>query len=88
MHPPLVNALKPIGEFNSTRIVVNKGHVEHWLNGQKTAEYQLWTPEWKALLNSGKWKDFPDYGLAKRGHLALQDHGKMTWFKNIKIRVL
>jgi Domain of Unknown Function (DUF1080) len=88
MHPPLVNALKPIGEFNSTRIVVNKGHVEHWLNGQKTAEYQLWTPEWKALLKSGKWKDFPDYGLAKRGHLALQDHGKMTWFKNIKIRAL
>jgi hypothetical protein len=88
MHPPKVAAYKPVGEFNFTRLVVNKGHVEHWLNGQKTAEYQLWTPEWENLTKTGKWKDFPAYGRAKRGRIGLQDHGKVTWFKNIKIRPL
>jgi Domain of Unknown Function (DUF1080) len=88
MHPPKVAAYKPVGEFNFTRLVVNKGRVEHWLNGQKTAEYQLWTPEWETLAKTGKWKDFPAYGRAKRGRIGLQDHGKVTWFKNIKIRPL
>lgn len=88
MHPPKVAAYKPVGEFNFTRLVVNKGRVEHWLNGQKTAEYELWTPEWDHLTKTGKWKDFPAYGRAKRGRIGLQDHGKVTWFKNIKIRPL
>ena len=88
MHPPMKNALRPVGQYNLTRLIVQKGHVEHWLNGEKIVEYQLWSPEWENLVKAGKWKDYPMYGRAKRGHLALQDHGKQTWFKNIKIRAL
>ena len=51
MHPPLARAAKPVGEWNHTRIVVDRGHVEHWLNGAKTADYQLWTPEWEGSLS-------------------------------------
>lgn len=36
----------------------------------------------------GKWKDFPDYGLAKKGKIALQDHGNKAYFKNIMVREL
>jgi hypothetical protein len=79
---------KPVGEWNHTRIVVNKGHVEHWLNGTKVVDYQLWTDEWKQKKATGKWKDTPGYGLSKKGHIALQDHGSEAWFKNIKIREL
>jgi len=80
--------LMPVGEFNVSKIVVNNGHVEHWLNGAMVVEYTMWTPEWDSLKSVRKWKDFPLYGTAHKGHIGLQDHGKKTWFRNIKIRTL
>jgi len=47
----------------------------------------LWSPEWEALRASGKWKDYPAYGRAKKGKLGLQDHGNKVWFRDIKVRV-
>jgi hypothetical protein len=88
MDPAPLAEPNPAGEWNHTRIVVNKGHVEHWLNGKKVVEYELWTDEWKAKKMNGKWKDAPGYGLSKKGHIALQDHGSEAWFKNIKIKEL
>ena len=88
MSAPLVAAAKPIGEWNHTKIIVNKGHVEHWLNGQKTAEYEIGSAEWKKAKASGKWKDAKGYGETKKGHIDLQDHGSEAWFKNIKIKQL
>ncbi len=79
---------KPVGEFNTSKIKVNDGHVEHWLNGKMVVEYDLWTEEWTTLVTEGKWKDYPKYGRAKSGHIALQDHGNQCWFKNVKIRSL
>ena len=87
MHlPNAEKRLKPVGEWNNSRIVVNGPHVEHWLNGRKILEFERWTPEWRRLRDSGKWKDAPDYGLAKTGRIALQDHGSVFWFRNVKIR--
>jgi hypothetical protein len=88
MGGPLVAAAKPIGEWNHAKIIVNKGHVEHWLNGQKTAEYEIGSPEWKKAKETGKWKDAKGYGATKKGHIDLQDHGSEAWFKNIKIKSL
>jgi Domain of Unknown Function (DUF1080) len=90
MHAPdaAQKTLKPIGEWNTTRLVVNGAHVEHWLNGKKIVEFERWTPEWNALRDAGKWKDAPDYGKAKTGHIALQDHGSIFWFRNVKLRVI
>ena len=89
MHlPNAEKKLAPVGEWNTSRIVVNGTHVEHWLNGKKILEFERWTPEWKKLRDSGKWKDAPDYGLAKTGRIALQDHGSVFWFRNVKIRAL
>ncbi len=62
--------------------------MEHWLNGEEVVEYQLWTPEWEALVKAGKWKDFPGYGRARKGRIGLQDHGNKVYFRNIKIRPL
>lgn len=79
---------KAASQWNHTRIVVNKGHVEHWLNGEKVVEYDLWTDDWKKRKTEGKWKDAPAYGMSKIGHIALQDHGSEAWFKNIQIKRL
>ena len=90
MHLPddTKKVLKPVGEWNTTRIVVNGNHVEHWLNGRKILEFERWTPAWRALRDKGKWKDVADYGLAKTGRIAIQDHGSVFWFRNVKIRPL
>ncbi len=88
MNPPTSIPTKPIGEWNHTRIVVNKGHVQHWLNGVKVVEYDLWTDQWKKNKANGKWKDAEGYGMSKTGHICLQDHGSEIWFKNLKIKKL
>lgn len=80
--------LKPVGEWNNSKIIFNKGKVEHWLNGEKILAFEAWTPEWNKLRETGKWKDFPDYGKAATGLIALQDHGNKAYYKNIRIRKL
>lgn len=89
MHPANdEKVLKPVGEWNTARIVFDHGHVEHWLNGRKIVEFEAWTDDWKAKVAAGKWKDYPDYGLAENGSIGLQDHGSHVYFKNIKIKRL
>lgn len=80
--------LKKSNQWNTSRIVFDNGHVEHWLNGVKLFEFQAWTDEWFDLKNSGKWENMPEYGLAKLGKISLQDHGSVTWVRNIKIKSL
>lgn len=80
--------LNPVGEWNSSKIVFDNGHVEHWLNGEKIVEFQAWDDQWEKEKKEGKWKDYPDYGSAKKGRIALQDHGNKAYFKNIIIKEL
>ena len=88
MIPVAAPAVKPVGQWNSVKLVVNKGRVEHWLNGKKVVEYQLGSPEWEAMVKESKFAAMPGYGKIKKGHIALQDHGDKVWYKNLKIRQL
>ncbi|MDR1155106.1 MAG: DUF1080 domain-containing protein [Bacteroidales bacterium] len=85
---PAKTGLNPAGDWNTSKIVFDNGHVEHWLNGEKTVEFEAWTDDWFQRKNSGKWENAPEYGLAHRGVFALQDHGDRAWFRNIKLREL
>jgi len=88
MHVPQNAKVVPIEEWNTTLIIVNGPHVEHWLNGTKVVEYELWTDEWNALKVKSKWAEASNYGMSKTGHIGLQDHGGLTMFRNMKIREL
>ena len=89
MNPPSEKkTLHPVGEWNSSKIVFNNGHVEHWLNGEMIVEFTAWDENWHEERETGKWKDYPDYGSAKKGRIALQDHGNKAYFKNINIKQL
>ena len=81
-----VRASNPIGEWNQGRILVDGTHVEHWLNGQKTVEYELFSPEWEAQVAGSKFAPFPGYGRAASGRIGIQDHGHELRYRNIKIR--
>ena len=79
---------KPIGQYNTSRIIVKGAHQEYWLNNVKVVDFEAFTPDWENRKATGKWKIAPDYGIAKSGYICLQDHGGGVWFKNIKIRKL
>lgn len=88
MHAPIGAKVNAIDDWNVTRIIVNGPNVEHWLNGTKVVEYELWTDEWLELKAASKWANEQYYGAATQGHIGLQDHGGLTMFRNIKIREL
>src|SRR5690606_14793764 len=75
--------LKEVGEWNTSRIRFTEEKVTYWLNGKKTLEFVPWSEDWEKRKSEGKWKDFPDYGTARKGLIGLQDHGSYTWFRNI-----
>ena len=88
MIPPREGFAKKPGEWNQSRIVINKGKAEHWLNGEKVVQYDMNSDEWKAKVLGSKFKEWPIFGVARRGHIAIQQHGAKVAFRNLKILVL
>jgi len=80
--------VKPIGQWNNARIIAKGTNAEHWLNGKKIVEYKRDDPAFRKLVAGSKYKDIPDFGLAKEGHILLQYHGDKVYFRNIQIREL
>lgn len=88
LYPSPAGVVKPAGEWNHVRIVVNGNHVEHWLNGVKVVEYELGSADWTAKVAASKFAPHPHYGRNATGYIGLQDHGDQVAFRNIKVRVL
>jgi hypothetical protein len=87
LYPVPEQLAKPADEWNTSRIVARGNHVEHWLNGKKAVEYDYGSPDWEAKVKASKFRDYPNYGRAKRGIIAIQgDHTGMLALRNIKIR--
>lgn len=86
LHAPTEDVTRPIGEWNEVRINVRGSQVEHWMNGVRIVAYELWTDEWRAMVDRTKFGEWPGYGMAPAGHIGLQDHGDPVWYRNIRIR--
>jgi hypothetical protein len=79
---------KPVGEWNSARIVIRGWKIEHWLNGTKVIAADLASPEGKAMVSGSKFKSWPKFATLSRGHIALQDHGDVVSYRSLKLREL
>jgi hypothetical protein len=85
--PPAADKLlKPVGEWNRSRVIVRGNHVEHWVNGSPVISYELGSPELEAAIAKSKFKDAKDFGKKIEGHIMLTDHGDECSFRNMKIR--
>ena len=85
---PRNKSLRPVGEFNTARIVFVKGRGEHWLNGRKVLDFDLVTPLFADFLAKSKYRAIGRFAERRKGHIVLQDHTDAAWFRNIKIRVV
>lgn len=85
LHPAPRGVVRPAGEWNHARLVVDGDRVRHELNGELVCEYRLWSDAWRALVAASKFAGMPDYGMRKTGSIALQDHGDPVWFRNIRL---
>ncbi len=75
-------------QFNTSKLVSDGNHVEHWLNGLKVVEYERGGEEFLAMKAKSKFHDRPEYGLHKEGYILLQDHSSKVGFRNIRIKIL
>lgn len=86
--PPRESSFTGHEEWQKVKIVADGPHIEHWLNGDKILEYELWTPKWYRMVRDSKFECHPEFGDAHNGLIGLQDHGYTTHFRNIKIKEL
>ena len=88
LYPAPAGIVKPAGQWNQARILVNGRHVEHWLNGVRLLQYELNSPDWEVRVMGSKFAGHPQYGRNAEGYIGLQDHGDRVAYRSIKIRVL
>ena len=84
------DAIKAPDAWNKGRIVVNKNHVEHYLNGKKVVDYEYGTDDWKAMVAKSKFASWPYATPHAKGKIALQNHSpkERVWYRNIQVREL
>ena len=80
--------LKAVGEWNVAEIKSLNGKLDFYLNGTNVVSTTLWDDAWKKMVGASKFKEFPGFGTYNNGHIALQDHGNLVWYRNMMIKKL
>lgn len=79
---------KAVGEWNDSRLLVKGNHVEEWLNGVKSLEFEMGSDALKALIAISKFKNVAGFGEKTKSPILLQDHGDEVAVRSIRIHVL
>jgi hypothetical protein len=83
--PSADKLLKPVGEWNRSKIIVKGNHVEHWMNGAPVLTYELGSPELLAAIAKSKFRNAKGFGKKIEGHIMITDHQDGCDFRNMKI---
>ena len=90
MVAPSEDVTKPAGEWNSMSITVdysnNVGVIV--LNGVEIVNFPLANEAWDTMVSKSKFASWEDFGKYPKGKIALQDHGDMVAYRNIRIKEL
>ncbi len=86
--PPGAPVTRPVGEWNQAHICKSGERIVHWLNGHKVVDLRRGSSEWDAMIAQSKFADVEGFGLADDGHISLQDHGDVVWYRSIALREL
>lgn len=81
-------AVMPIGEWNTSRLVIKDNQVQHYLNGQLVVEYVWGSDDIKEKIAGSKFKNWKEFMTKDKGHIAFQYHNDDVWFRNIRIKDL
>jgi hypothetical protein len=76
---------RPVGYWNKVHIIARGPHVEFWLNGKLTAQFEQLSPAWQQLYQQSKFTDREHYGQLLKGHIGFQDHWNRVLYRNIRI---
>lgn len=81
---PRKDATRPVGEWNTARIICQGTVIEHWLNGERVLSFDYEDPKWAEYVEllAIRGGDLTGRG----GRLWLQDHGQDVWFRNLRWR--
>jgi hypothetical protein len=83
---PSKDATRPLGEWNTARIVCKGSVIQHWLNEEKVLDFDYTDPKWAKEVELLRIRGAD---LSKRGaNLKLQDHGQDVWFRNLRWRTI
>ncbi len=84
----ILDATKPVGEWNHVRLLVTPEQCVHEINGVKYFEYVLGSEDFNNRVARSKFSKMPHFAKSKSGYIALQgDHGRVS-FRNIKLRAI
>jgi hypothetical protein len=86
--PAAQRLLKPAGEWNAARIVVDGNRIEHWLNGERIVAATVGDEQWQKRIAESKFAEEKEFGKNRRGRIMLTDHGSDVAYRSFVFRPL
>lgn len=88
VYAPARDVSRPVGEWNTARVVARGDSIEHWLNDVLVVAYRATSDDYRARVAASKFSEWPAFGRAPCGLLGLQDHGDRVQFRALRVRPL
>ena len=81
---PRKRATRPLGEWNTARIVCKGTVIEHWLNEERVISFDYTDPKWAKEVGLLRIRGGDLSG--RGGRFLLEDHGQDVWFRHLRLR--